>query len=252
MEFETKADGVPFGAADYSPRHAEVFANRYDDGLGNCKIATFRRLLGTLNGVRVLDVGSGEGTFSRIAREDGARVVAADFSDAMVAATARRARVPVIRGSAESLPCDADAFDVVVALDIIEHLYRPGNALDEFHRVLRPGGRLVLATDRDGFSLGFVLLRLPKPVKRVLPRRRLDGTARDRTRYRTPLCTHTHEFALDELLRLAHDHRFRVERLDTYPHQAEYGGWGRFTEMSLRGPLRRWKWNYVMVVLTRV
>ncbi|MGZ4756143.1 MAG: class I SAM-dependent methyltransferase [Acidimicrobiia bacterium] len=252
MEFETKSDGVPFGSDDYSPRHAEVFANRYDDGLGNCKIATFRRLLGPLTGVRVLDVGSGEGTFSRIAREQGAEVVAADFAEAMVQATATRAQVPVIRGSAESLPCATDSFDVVVALDIIEHLYRPKQALDDFHRVLRPNGRLVLATDRDGFSLGFVPLRLPKPVKRVLLRRRLDGTALDRDRYRTPLCTHTHEFALDELLELAGGHGFRLEHLDTYPHQADYGGWGRLTETALRGRLRRWKWNYVMVVLTAV
>lgn len=251
MEFGTKPDGVPFASADYSPRHAEVFANRYDDGLGNRKIATFHRLLGDLHGLRMLDVGCGEGTFSRIAREAGAHVVATDFAEAMVAATTRRAQVPVIRGSAESLPCDAMTFDVVVALDIIEHLYLPGQALDEFHRVLSNGGRLVLATDRDGFSLGFLPVRLPKPIRRLVVRRGTSGTAADPAKYRTPLCTHTHEFEFHELLRFAGEHGFRLERIDTYPYQPDYGTWGRVVEFILRGRLRRWKWNYVMVVLER-
>ena len=63
-DFETKPDGTRFTSADYSTRHAEVFANRYDDGLGDRKIKAFRRLAGALNGTRLLDVGSGDGTFS--------------------------------------------------------------------------------------------------------------------------------------------------------------------------------------------
>jgi 2-polyprenyl-3-methyl-5-hydroxy-6-metoxy-1,4-benzoquinol methylase len=248
MEFETKVDGTRFSPSDYSKRHAEVFANRYDDGLGNCKIASFRRLLGDLRGLRALDVGSGEGTFSRVAREGGARVVASDFAESMVEATTERARVPVIRASADALPVASGSFDVVIALDIIEHLYRPDVALDEFRRALDRGGRLVLATDRDGFALGFLPYRLPKPVRRLL-NRGARGTAADRERYRTPLCTHTHEFAPDELLALASEHGFDLERLDTYPQQAAYGTWGRAVEAAARGPLRRWKWNYMMIVL---
>jgi SAM-dependent methyltransferase len=251
MEFETRADGERFTADDYGVRHAEVFANRYDDGLGNCKISSFRRLLGDLHQLRVLDVGSGEGTFSRVSREQGAEVIATDFADAMVSATARRAGVPVVRGSADALPCASGRFDVVVALDIIEHLYRPEVALDEFHRVLAPGGRLVLATDRDGLSLGFLPFRLPKPIRRLVSRGRIGGTATDRSRYRTPICTHTHEFALDELITFTAQHGFGLEHLDTYPHQADYGLWGRTVELGARGPLRRWKWNYVMLVLRR-
>src|SRR3954470_22218835 len=132
--FETKPDGTRFTSSDYSPRHAEVFANRYDDGLGDRKIATFRRLAGALPGTRLLDVGSGEGTFSKTAREGGAQVQAIDFAEAMVASTVARAAVPVVRGSADALPYDAGRFDVVVALDIIEHLYQPEHALKEFRR----------------------------------------------------------------------------------------------------------------------
>jgi SAM-dependent methyltransferase len=249
-EFETKPDGTPFTSSDYSPRHAEVFANRYDDGLGNRKISTFRRLAGRLPGTRVLDVGSGEGTFSKVAREGGAQVVAVDFAEAMVAATAARAAVPVVRGSADALPFDSGHFGVVVALDIIEHLYQPERALAEFRRVLAPGGRLLLGTDRDGVALGLLPLRFPKPVRKVLTRRQVKGTMSDPDRYITPLCTHTHEFELDELLTLTARHGFRTRDVDSYSYSLGLDGWGRMVERCAIGPLRKWKWNYVMVSLT--
>jgi SAM-dependent methyltransferase len=42
------------------------------------------------------------------------------------------------------IPIEDTSFDVVIASHVIEHLANPLRALQEFHRVLRPGGRLVL------------------------------------------------------------------------------------------------------------
>ena len=249
-DFETKADGTPFTSLDYTTRHAEVFANRYDDGLGDRKIKTFRRLAGNLSGARLLDVGSGDGTFSSVARDAGAQVVATDFAESMVAATARRASVPVVRGSADALPYEANSFDIVAALDIIEHLYQPERALSEFRRVLTPNGRLLLGTDRDGIALGLLPQRFPKVVRRVLVRRPAREARSNPERYITPQCTHTHEFELDELLRLTATEGFRTRALDSYSYSLGLDGWGRMVEFAARGPLRRWKWNYVMVALT--
>ncbi len=252
MHFETKPDGTPFTSADYSTRHAQAFANRYDDGLGDQKIAAFRRLAGPLAGKRLLDVGSGDGTFSKVAREAGAEVRAIDFADSMVDATAHRAAVPVVRGSADALPYDAGTFDIVTALDIIEHLYRPEQALQEFRRVLAPNGRLLLGTDRDGVALGLLPLRFPKVVRRMLVRGQAKGARSDPDRYITPLCTHTHEFELDELLALTAQTGFRMSGIDSYCYSAGLDSWGRMIERTALGPLRKWKWNYVMVALTRV
>ena len=248
--FETKPDGTPFTSADYSTRHAEVFANRYDDGLGDRKIKAFRRLAGDLQHARLLDVGSGDGTFSTVAREAGAEVVATDFAESMVAATARRAAVPVVRGSADALPYEANSFDILVALDIIEHLYQPERALREFHRVLRPNGRLLLGTDRDGIALGLLPRKFPRLLRRILVRRPPPEARSNPDRYVTPLCTHTHEFELDELLALTAQGGFRTRSFDSYSYSLGLDGWGRMVEFAARGPLRRWKWNYVMVALT--
>jgi SAM-dependent methyltransferase len=265
-EFQVKESGEQFTHRDYTPRHAEVFAARYDDGLGDCKLATFRRLVGDIAGRRVLDLGCGEGTFSRACLQAGASPVATDFAASMVAATAARSHgsFPIVRASATAIPQRSESVDIVLALDIIEHLYEPAAALDEIHRVLGPGGRLMIATDRDGFNFGAVPFRvrrlavagrdrLPPRLATKLHRRRgaspvkLDGTAADHDRYHTPLCTHTHEFELKDLLDLVSDHGFRFEALDTYPHRARLDRYGQFVEAAARGPLRRYKWNYVMV-----
>ena len=58
---------------------------------------------------------------------------------------ARARGLSVARGSAEKLPVRAAALDVVVALDVIEHLDDDRLALREMLRVLRPGG-VLLAT----------------------------------------------------------------------------------------------------------
>jgi SAM-dependent methyltransferase len=45
-----------------------------------------------------------------------------------------------------TVPCDAESFDAVLSTQVLEHVRDPGLYLSECHRVLRPGGRLLLST----------------------------------------------------------------------------------------------------------
>jgi len=90
-----------------------------------------------------LDVASGPGYAASAAAQQGAQVIGVDFSPAMVAqATRQYPQVEFRVGDAEDLPFPENAFDAVVTNFGLLHLARPEQALREFHRVLRSGGRV--------------------------------------------------------------------------------------------------------------
>ncbi len=57
-------------------------------------------------------------------------------------------RIGVV-GDAHALPFASGTFDAVVNIQVLEHLQEPGVAIQEFARVLKPGGRLILSTVMD-------------------------------------------------------------------------------------------------------
>jgi len=51
-----------------------------------------------------------------------------------------------LHGSLEAIPVDDASFDVVLCLQVLEHVPDPGAAVRELRRVVRPGGRVLLST----------------------------------------------------------------------------------------------------------
>lgn len=107
-------------------------------------------------GMRILDVGSGPGTITvDFAQRVGPGIVigidaAADVVERAtgLASSKRVGNVEFRVGDAYALPFANDAFDVVHAHQVLQHLARPIDALREFRRVLKPGG-LVAVRDVD-------------------------------------------------------------------------------------------------------
>jgi SAM-dependent methyltransferase len=96
---------------------------------------------------RVLEVGCGWGELAEwIARETRAEVVAIDLSPHMVQ-LARERGVAASVADVQTLPFADGAFDVVVAAWMLYHVPDLARGLAEIARVLRPGGRLVAATN---------------------------------------------------------------------------------------------------------
>jgi SAM-dependent methyltransferase len=97
----------------------------------------------------VLEVGPGPGELSeRISHELGANVVAVDVSPRMVELTRARG-VDARVGDVQELPFETESFDLVVAAWVLFHPADLDRALAEIARVLRPGGRLVAATNSE-------------------------------------------------------------------------------------------------------
>jgi SAM-dependent methyltransferase len=98
---------------------------------------------------RVLEVGCGPGEAAeRIARELGADVVAVDISERMVE-LARARGVDARVGDVQELPFADGSFDCALAAWVLFHAAALDRALGELARVLRPGGRLVAATNSE-------------------------------------------------------------------------------------------------------
>lgn len=147
--------------------------------------------LGSLKGLKVLEIGCGRGGFSRYLLEQGANLVAADFSESAVEITRQRlsglpqweARIADV----QNIPYPAGAFDLVVSLETLEHVPDPTRGLAELVRVTRPGGgRLIITTPNYFGGLGMYR------VYRLLTRRGytevgqpvyVPVTLKDRVRY---------------------------------------------------------------------
>jgi ubiquinone/menaquinone biosynthesis C-methylase UbiE len=96
-------------------------------------------------GARVLDVGAAGGAFAVACAQLGYDCLGVEPSDGArknAALLAKRLGVPIrlVAGSAESIPVESAAFDVVHAASVIEHVARLDEAIAEIRRVLKPGG----------------------------------------------------------------------------------------------------------------
>ncbi|MCR5857395.1 class I SAM-dependent methyltransferase [Mesorhizobium sp. J428] len=107
------------------------------------------KLIGPPAGLRILDVGCGDGVLVVELAGPAAHVTGVDPSPEMIAAARRRAErqrreVSLELGKAEKLPFEADTFDVVVAVTVLCFVEDTAGALREMIRVLKPGGRLIV------------------------------------------------------------------------------------------------------------
>ena len=119
-------------------------------------VARLVEMLGLRPGRAVLDLGAGTGKMTRLLVPSGARVVAVEPVPGMrakLAATAPGAEV--LDGTAEMLPLANGSVDGVVVAQAF-HWFDAVRALSEVHRVLRPGGSLVLAYNLRDESVPWV------------------------------------------------------------------------------------------------
>lgn len=121
----------------------EDAAARYGDSFERATTPFIAPLLDALaitDGARLLDLACGTGRLAAQAASRGATVVGVDFAANMLA-LARGQSASLVRGDAECLPFEADAFDAVAINFGVHHFPYPLRALAEVRRVLHTRGR---------------------------------------------------------------------------------------------------------------
>jgi SAM-dependent methyltransferase len=153
-EHEIQWDSDKIGRLwDYYSSHALPFGSKYFAQSGGARIVRLSGL--PTRPLRALDFGCGPGyLFDHIARlRPNWRFCGVDFSDKSVAAARQRYGSYSGFGSVERIsslptPFEAQSFDVIFAVEVVEHLNDTHlqATLAEFRRLLRPGGTLCITT----------------------------------------------------------------------------------------------------------
>lgn len=143
---------------------------------------------GVLEGARVLEVGCGTGRFTGAIQRAGGSVVGVDLDPDMLTVAAANLAGPRLVADAHRLPFATGAFDLTVALTLLEFVDDPAPVVGELARVTRPGGRLLVAALNRASPWGLAhhrrLRRPPWTAARFLTRGTLrtlghaHGTAR--------------------------------------------------------------------------
>lgn len=113
---------------------------------------------GLTSGMRALDAGCGSGAVTDVMAQlvtDAGSVVGMDRSEERLAearSTRARANVDYVRGDVCDTKLPSSSFDYVWSQFVLEYLPAPERAIEEFARVLKPGGKLVIS-DVDGAGL---------------------------------------------------------------------------------------------------
>jgi len=98
----------------------------------------------------IADLGAGEGTMSELLARRAKRVIAVDNSEKMVEYGSELAHSHGVKnleyrlGDLESLPIAKSEVDVAIFSQSLHHAQHPANAMTEAHRILKPGGRVII------------------------------------------------------------------------------------------------------------
>jgi len=133
----------------YWSRFADDFEERVDSVVGKNDIELIKTVLSEQKALgKTLELGCGNGTYSEILVHEAEHLTATDFSDEMVAFSAKRLEsienITVEKANCFSLAYPDFSFDTVVMANLLHIISEPVKAVAEGKRVLKKNGRLII------------------------------------------------------------------------------------------------------------
>ena len=127
------------------------------------------------DGLRLLDIGCGGGLLSEPMARLGAEVVGADAAEGNIPVAALHAEqvgldIDYRHSTAEAIEAAGERFDVVLAMEIVEHVADPLEFLTSCQKLLKPGGLMLTSTLNRNLKSYAVAIVGAEQVMRWLPR----------------------------------------------------------------------------------
>jgi SAM-dependent methyltransferase len=130
-------------------------------------------------GRALLDIGCGDGALARLVADRYREVCATDVSPSAIAAAEAMPHAPSVRfrtlDASEPLPFADGAFDALVSLSTLQYLFDPEAFLREAHRVLEPGGTLVVEVPNMAYLPQRLRLLAGQPIRTSYWAHGIDG-----------------------------------------------------------------------------
>ncbi len=192
----------------------------------------------------ILDVGAGDGHFAWAALGPNLDVGLDVDRAAMRLAQRRRIYRHLIDGSATAMPFPSNYFSTVISNCVIEHIPDLKATLSEMHRVLRPGGTLLLTVPTDQLEHNFLVPKLLRGVG-------LRDWADRYTGWFQKVQVHFHLLtrdqwveALDQAgLGVVRQRGYMSARATEYFELGHYYGWHNVVARRLTGRWVLWPWR---------
>lgn len=156
-----------------------------------------KKLIGKSEKVKVLDIACGSGYV--LSQLDGG--VGIDINPRHVAAAQKNApNAKIIRGDIKNTPFKPNSFDLVLAMEIFEHIPDGERVIDEVWRILKPGGLFLVTV----------------PSENILWKVRFLASSMYKTE---PMCN---SFSKRSLLALFGKHKYKIKKFNKFAWGLNY------------------------------
>lgn len=137
----------------YWTQAADNYGKIIDDELSSFRPEAWKSIIlgevATTNQLKILDVGTGPGFFSIILSQAGHEVTGIDCSEGMLEIAKKNAKKhgvwPVLKMmDSHTLTFEDNSFDLILSRNVTWTLKNPTAVYDSWHRILKPGGKLLI------------------------------------------------------------------------------------------------------------
>jgi len=117
-------------------------------GIGHTRLRRILELAGDVEGVRIIDAGCARGYLGAKLKEGGAYVVGLDISSGVIYEAKTKLDEAYACDLEETWPVELkdSSFDLIIIAEVLEHVFNPVLVLNQAHRLLKPGGNVIITT----------------------------------------------------------------------------------------------------------